>query len=347
MINKSREESMSNTITRRQVLAYGASTIVASAALGSTAAYAQKQTLRLGHVLAPTHPFHLALEQAARDSAAATSGALELQVFPSSQLGTERDLHVAIRTGGVEMLLGSPGGASVHLKELAILTAPYLFRDDAHWQAVAFGEIGEGWKKRIVEQSGVHIVGWFPLGTRHVVSRTAPFETIAAIQGQKIRVADLAPYPQVFQGFGAIPTPIAFAEMYQALEAGIVDGADTPLDIILSQKLFEVSKFVNLIGWSVASPGPILISDATWQQLSEEHRAALQKALRGATDYVIHALTDGEAKIKQDLENAGMTLVTPTDLPAWQDAAAKAIPALAETWGGDVSLYQKIRDVGA
>jgi tripartite ATP-independent transporter DctP family solute receptor len=336
---------MNPKFSRRQMLAYGVSGLAAGAVLGPTAAFAQQQVLRLGHVLAPTHPFQLGLEQAAGELATATSDAVKLELFPSSQLGTERDLHVAIRTGGVEMLLGSPGGASVHLKELAILTAPYLFRDDAHWQAVVFGEIGEEWKKKIFDQSGVRIVGWFPLGTRHVVSRTGPYETLAAIQGQKIRVADLPPYPQVFQGFGAIPTPIAFAEMYQALESGIVDGADVPLDIIMSQKLFEVSKFVNLISWSVASPGPILISDAAWQQLSADQQAALEKSIRGATDYVIHALTDGEAAIKQSLIDAGMTLVTPTDLPAWQEAAAKAIDGLAESWGGDVSLYQKIRDV--
>ncbi len=338
---------MNSKLSRRQMLAYGASAMAAGAVLAPSAASAQEQVLRLGHVLAPTHPFHLALEQAATELAAATGGSVKLEVFPSSQLGTERDLHVAIRTGGVEMLLGSPGGASVHLKELAILTAPYLFRDDAHWQAVAFGEIGADWKKRTAEQAGVQIVGWFPLGTRHVVSRTAPYENLAAIQGQKIRVADLAPYPQVFQGFGAIPTPIAFAEMYTALETGIVDGADTPLDIIMSQKLFEVAKYVNLISWSVASPGPILISGQAWSQLTEDQRAALEKAIRGATDYVIHALTDGEAEIKSQLVGAGMTLVEPTDLPAWQDAAAKAIPGLAETWGGDVSLYDKIRSVKA
>lgn len=338
---------MTSRFTRRQALQLGAAALAAPTILSPSRAFAQETTLRIGHVLAPTHQFHLGLELAAKSVAAATSDRVKIEVFPSSQLGTERDMNVAIRTGGVDGVLASPGGASVHLKELAILDAPYLFRDNAHWQAVVEGPIGQEWQKKIVEQSGVHIVGWFHRGTRHVISRTAPYETIAAIKDQKIRVADLPPYPQVFQGFGAIPTPIAFAEMYQALESGIVDGADVPLDTILSQKLFEVSKFVNLIAWSFAAPGPILVSDQVWSSLSADDQAALVAAIKEGSNLVTDAFTNGEEEVKQQLLDAGMTISTPTDLPAWEAAAAAAIPTLADSWGGDVSLYQKIRDVQA
>lgn len=335
---------MTARFTRRQALQLGASALAASALMVPGRAFAQQTTLRIGHVLAPTHQFHLGLELAAKSAAAATSDRVKLEIFPSSQLGTERDMNVAVRTGGVDGLLASPGGASVHLKELAILDAPYLFRDNAHWQAVVDGQIGEEWKKKIVEQSGVRIIGWFHRGTRHVISRAAPYETLAAIKDQKIRVADLPPYPQVFQGFGAIPTPIAFAEMYQALESGIVDGADVPLDTILSQKLFEVSKFVNLIAWSFAAPGPVLLSDQAWTQLSAADQVALVAAVKEGSAFVTDAFTNGEQSVKTQLVEAGMTLSTPTDLPAWQEAAANAIPTLAESWGGDVALYERIRD---
>lgn len=336
---------MTNALSRREALKLGASAIAISAIGLPTAALAQQTVLRIGHVLAPTHQFQLGLELAGKSVEAATAGRVKIEVFPSSQLGTERDMNVAIRTGGIEGTLASPGGASVHLKELAILDAPYLFRDNAHWQAVVDGPIGEEWKKKIVEQSGVHIVGWFHRGTRHVLSRAAAYNTIADIQGQKVRVADLPPYPQVFQAFGAIPTPIAFAEMYQALESGIVDGADAPLDTMLSQKLFEVSKFVNLIAWSFAAPGPILVSDAAWSALGAEDQAALVAAIRQGSQFVTDAFTNGEEEVKNKLIEAGMTLSTPTDLPAWQAAAAKAIPGLAESWGGDLALYDKIRSV--
>lgn len=338
---------MNHTLSRRRVLALGASALATAGLFGTSRAFAQQTTLRIGHVLAPTHQFHLGLELAAKSAAAATAGRVKMEIFPSSQLGTERDMNVAIRTGGVDGLLASPGGASVHLKELAILDAPYLFRDNAHWQAVVDGPIGDDWKKKIVEQSGVHIVGWFHRGTRHVISRTAPYPTIGAIQNQKIRVADLPPYPQVFQGFGAIPTPIAFSEMYQALESGIVDGADVPLDTILSQKLFEVSKFVNLIAWSFAAPGPILLSDQAWSQLGADDRTALVAAVKEGSALVTDAFTSGEAAVRTQLTAAGMTLSTPTDLPAWAAAAAAAIPTLAQSWGGDVDLYARIRDIKA
>lgn len=310
------------------------------------AASQSPRILRIGHVLAPSHPFHVGLERAAAQLETATSGRVRLQVFPSSQLGTERDMNVAIRTGGIDMLLASPGGASVHLKELAILDAPFLFRDNAHWQGVVDGPIGEGWKQRIAATSKVHIVGWFHRGTRHVISRTRPYETLGAMARQKIRVADLPPYPQVFRALGAVPTPIAFAEMYSALQAGVVDGADAPLDTIASQKLFEVAKYVNLVAWSFAAPGPILISDAAFQSLEAEDRKALVAAIGTGSAFVTETFTSGEEAAKKQIVASGMVLSTPTDLPAWRAAGEKAIPELAPSWGGDVALYQRIRDHG-
>ena len=336
---------MTSEYSRRRLLSMGGGALVAgSALLGSAGARAQTQTLRIGHVLAPSHMFHQGLELASRKLEESTSGRVKMQVFPSSQLGTERDMHIAIRTGGIDMLLGSPGGASVHLKELAILAAPYLFRSNPHWQGVVYGPIGEDWKRKMAAASKVHLMGWFHLGTRHVISRTKPYDTLTAMANQKIRVADLAPYPQVFRALGAVPTPIAFAEMYQALQAGIVDGADAPLDVIASQKLFEVAKYVNLVSWSFASPGPILMSDAAFTQLGADLPKAVEAALRVGSNFVTDAVTNGEEATKKQLIAQGMVMNTPTDLPAWRAAAAKAIPELAPTWGGDAALYARIRD---
>jgi len=341
---------MSTELSRRQLLKLGgAAAVGAPALLGAAGArgQSQTQTLRIGHVLAPTHAFHQGLELAARKLDESTNGRIKLQVFPSSQHGTERDMHIAIRTGGIDMLLGSPGGASVHLKELAILAAPYLFRSNAHWQAVVYGPIGDDWKRKAQATSKVNILGWFHLGTRHVISRTKPYDTLAAMASQKIRVADLPPYPQVMRALGAVPTPIAFAEMYQALQAGVVDGADAPLDVIASQKLFEVAKYVNLVAWSFASPGPVLMSDAAFTQMSADSQKAVVAAVREGSNFVTDAVTNGEEATKKQLAGLGMVMNTPTDLPAWRAAAAKAIPELAPTWGGDVALYAKIRDYPA
>lgn len=333
---------MTSRISRRGLLmaagAAGAAGIVAPSVLR-----AQEKVLRCGHVLAPTHQFHQGLELAAKEVAATTGGRVKMQVFPSSQLGTERDMNIAIRTGGVDMVLASPGGASVHLKELAVIDAPFLFKDNPHWQRVVYGPIGEGWRTKVADASKVRIAGWFHRGTRHVISRNAPYATLAAMKGQKVRVADLPPYPQVFRALGAVPTPIAFAEMYQALQSGVVDGADAPLDTILSQKLFEVSKYANLVAWSFAAPGPILISDPAWQGLQDGDRKALEAALRKASDFVTAAFTDGEESVKKQLVEKGMILVVPTDPDAWREAAAKSIPELASTWGGDAGLYDRIR----
>lgn len=310
----------------------------------SGAALAQDVTLKLGHVLAPTHQFHHGMVLAAEKLKELTDGRIALEVFPSSQLGTERDMHVSIRTGGVDMLLASPGGASVHLPELAVVDAPYLFKSDPHWKAVVYGDIGAEWEEKIVSASGVHIAGWFPRGTRHVVTKGIPLNTISDIQNVKIRVADIAPYPQVFQAFGATPTPVAFAEMYSALQTGVVNGADAPLDTILTQKLHEVSDHVNLIAWSFAAPGPILMSGNAYAQLSEEDFVHLEEALKLGTDFITQAFADSQDAVTEELKARGMTFVEPTDIDAWREAAANALPTLAQLWGGDEALYLRIRD---
>lgn len=320
-----------------------AGAVLAALSFGGSAV-AQDVTLKLGHVLAPSHQFHEGMLLAAEKLTELTDGRIALEVFPSSQLGTERDMHVSIRTGGVDMMLASPGGASVHLPELAVLDAPYLFESDPHWKAVVYGDVGAEWEGKIVSSSGVHIAGWFPRGTRHVVSKGIPLNTIDDIQNVKIRVADIAPYPQVFQAFGATPTPVAFAEMYSALQTGVVDGADAPLDTILAQKLHEVSDHVNLIAWSFAAPGPILMSSNAHAQLSEEDRAHLDEALKVGTDFITEAFAESQNAVTEELKEKGMTFVEPSDIGAWREAAASALPTLAELWGGDEALYIRIRD---
>ncbi len=332
-------------IVRRDFMRLAATGTVALAAAAGRPARAA-ETFKLGHVLAPTHQFHTGMELAARRLAETTDGRLRMEVYPSSQLGTERDMHVALRTGAVDMLLASAGGASVHLREIAVLDAPYLFRDEDHWRKVVYGDIGKRWEQQVVAASGAHIVGWFPRGKRHVISRVRAYNTIGEIRGQKIRVADLPLYPTVFRAFGAVPTPIAFAEMYSALESGIVDGADAPLDSIPAMRLNEVARFLTLIEWSNAAPGPVLMSAAAWARVPAGDRERFAAAIREGTEFIAQAFVDQEEQLKRDLARQGMTIVTPTDMPAWRQAAAeRAIPDLARVWGGDVNLYSTIVNV--
>src|SRR4029079_17787664 len=139
---------------------------------------------------------------------------------------------------------------------------------------------------KLTAATKLHIVGWFHTGTRHVISKNRPYGTLQAIANQKIRVAEPPPYPQVFRALGAIPTPISFAEMYSALEANVVDGADVPLDIISSQKLFEVTKFVNLISWSTGNPGPILVSEAASARIGPDGLRLVETAVRDGSNFV-------------------------------------------------------------
>ena len=302
--------------------------------------------LKLGDALAPDHPFNIGMNLTAKLVDEQTDGRVKIEIFPSSQLGTERDMHVSIKTGTLDMLLASPGGASVHLKKLAVLDAPYLFRhDDKHWRDVVYGDIGKEFTEETYAADHVHIVGWFFKGERHVISRTKPYPHIADIKGQKIRVADFEPFPTVFRSFGATPTPIAFAEMYGALQSGVVDGADVPLDSIKAMKLYEVASKVTLIGWSYAAPGLVLMSDNAYNSISAADRDILMKAIKQGTDKIAELMIGNEEQTKADLKAEGIEFTEPADLSEWQDAAAKAIPDLAKLWGGDASLYFRIKDV--
>jgi tripartite ATP-independent transporter DctP family solute receptor len=299
---------------------------------------------KLGHALAPTHPFHLGMTRTAEVIAERTKGAVKIEVFPSSQLGTDRDRIASIKTGGHDMDLQAPGGASVLLPELGVIDAPYLFRDDAHWRAVVKSSIVREWNERLVKEQGVRIVGWFFKGIRHVTTRNRPVNTINDIRGMKIRVADFPPFPQVYRAFGATPTPIAFAEMYQALATGTVDGADIPSESMLHQKLSEVSRYLNLIAWSYAAPGVVLVNERKYQIfLSADQKRIMAEAVEEGTELIFRLMRDGEADTLKKIEATGVRLVKPTDLPEWRKRALEvAVPELARTWGGDASLYSRL-----
>ena len=251
----------------------------ASLAAGLVVASGASATeFKLGHVYEATHPIHTAAVAAGESFAACTGGTHSIAVFPASQLGKETALNEQIQFGGVDMILTGQIFASAAYPALAIGAAPYIFRDRDHALAYrdsdVFKDLWAGWS----EATGQKMMGAAYFGAFQVGSQGAPVNGPDDMAGLKIRVPDSPFYKAFPDAVGANPTPVAFAEVYLALQQGVVTATVNPVPVIHAKKFYEVLDYVAMTNHLVeyvlwVSGGHV------WSSLSDDEKACLQTAV--------------------------------------------------------------------
>jgi tripartite ATP-independent transporter DctP family solute receptor len=239
-------------------------------------------TLTLGHGAAPGNPRSVAAERMAALLKERSNGRIELRVAGSAQLGDDAAMITALRTGTLDLSVNSQGASSAVLPELAALGLPFLFSSAAAAYKVVDGPIAAEFAKRF-EPAGLVSLGFWDNGIRHVTNSKRPIAKPEDLKGLKMRTPPDPMTIDIFQSLGAATQQIAFAELYVALQQGVVDGQENPLANIHSSKLFEVNKFVSLTGhkWEC---NPVLASRAGWGKLSADDRKLVQDVAREAGD---------------------------------------------------------------
>ena len=272
-----------------------ASTVALAAAVSGGPAAAQ-QVLRLGHVYDPSHPMHMAAVDAATAFGNCTGGSQTIEVFPASQLGSENALNEQIRFGGVDIIFTGQIFASSSYPQLAIGAAPYIFssRDQAlrYRTSDTFSTLWEGWN----DATGQHILSAGYFGSFNVSSND-PIVTPADMEGMRVRVPDSPIYMAFPRAVGANPTPVAFAEVYLALQQGLVSGSVNPLPVTNSMRFYEVQEYVALTGHLVEYVLWI-VGDHVWSGLSEEARACMTDAATAFGDASTATIVDQENTLR-------------------------------------------------
>jgi tripartite ATP-independent transporter DctP family solute receptor len=291
----------------------------ALAAAAATPAMAQTK-LKWAHVYETSEPYHKWSVWAGDEIKKRTNGRYEVQVFPASSLGKESDINQGLTLGTVDIVLTGASFAAQSYKPLAISYFPFIFRDAEHQFKYArsdvFKELASGYDKA----SGNHITAMTYYGARHVTSNR-PIAKPEDMKGLKIRVPDAPAYLAFPKALGANPTPIAFAEVYLALQNGTVEAQENPLPTIEAKKFFEVQKNISLTGHIVDSLLTV-VSGSTWGKLSDADKKVFTDVMVEAADKASREIAASEVRLAEEFKKRGNNVIT-VDKKAFQDAVLK------------------------
>lgn len=297
------------TLSRRTlVIASGA----ASLAAGLRLAHAQKAqfTFKYANNQPPQHPMNVRLKEAVEAIAKETNGRLEIQVFPSNQLGSDTDTLSQLRSGGVEMFNLSGLILSTLVTPAALNGLGFAFSSyDAVWKAMD-GDVGEYIRAQIAKANILALDRIWDNGFRQMTSSTKPINTAEDLRGFKIRVPVSPMWTSLFKAFDSAPTSINASEMYTALQTKVVDGQENPLAVISNFKLYEVQKFCSVTNhmwdgfWT-------LINRRAWERLPADVQQIAARHINAAAVAERADLAAQNTQLRQSLEANGMVFNTP------------------------------------
>jgi tripartite ATP-independent transporter DctP family solute receptor len=303
-----------------------AASVLALAAGGATA----QTKLKFAHVYETSEPYHTAALWAAGEIGKRTGNRYTMEVFPASTLGKESDINQGLTLGTVDVIYTGQLFTGRTHGPMAIGGAPYMFRDFAHWKAFAasplFTELTEGYRQK---SGGNKVLAITYYGERHVTSNK-PINKPEDMKGLKIRVPDAPLYTMFPRAVGANPTPIAFAEVYLALQNGTVDAQENPLPTIDAKKFYEVQKFIVLTG-HITDALLTIVGGPTWSKLSEADRKTFEEVFREAAARATAEIVESEKKMAAEFEKRGKTVVR-VDRKPFRDATVKLHNGPDATW---------------
>jgi len=318
-------------------------TLLAAAvvALAGPMGLAQAQTkLKWAHVYETSEPYHTESVWAAEEIKKRTNGKFEIQVFPASSLGKETDINQGMQLGTVDMIISGPSFAARSYPRLGIAYYPFIFRDGDHLLAYAksavFKEMIDGYR----EKTGIQILAYTYYGARHTTSQK-PFTDCAGMKGLKIRVPDVPAYRATPEACGANPTPIAFAEVYLALQNGTVDAQENPLTTIEAKKFYEVQKAIMLTG-HIVDGLTTQVAPHVWTKLTDAEKKIFTDVALEAAARATAQIKKREAELVDEFKKKGLTIVT-VNRQSFVDAVLKN--KSVESLGFDKKDYDRIASI--
>ncbi len=293
-------------------------------ALLAAPAVQAKTILKLGTSTQPTHIYNVAAEYFAKLVAERSGGEIEVQVFPSSQLGSERDMVEGLQLGSLEMTLTSTGPMGNFVPQVKLFNLPFLFKDRESCYRVLDGEIGTQIADSFTKV-GIRSLGWYENGFRNITNSKVAINSPDDMKGLKIRVMEDDVFILTMKALGASPLPMAFGELYTALEQKTVDAQENPLAVIHSSRFFEVQKYLAMTG-HFYSPAVLLISEMTWKKLTPEQQQLIATAASEARDYERQISLQADQELEAACEKEGMIVTRPDKEPF-----AKAVASVYTT----------------
>ena len=288
-------------------------------------------TLKMNISVAQNSHYGVAIDTFAREVEKRTNGRYKVQNFYAGALGAERESIEGVQLGTLDLTMTSTGPVPNFVPEVAILDIPFLFRDYAHARAVLDGPIGQDLLKKFDAKS-IKALAWGENGFRHMTNNKHPVTTPDDLKGLKMRTMENPIHIEAYRQFGILPTPMAFTEVFTALQQGTVDGQENPLSVITSAKLEQVQKYLSLTG-HVYSPALILMSKAQFDKLSPADQQAFIDAAKEAAKANRARIDDDEKRAVGELRAKGMAVVDTLDKSKFQATLTPVYADFAKKFG--------------
>jgi tripartite ATP-independent transporter DctP family solute receptor len=296
-------------------------------------AHAQGKTIiRYGDVLPANYPSVVALEVAGKEIAEKTGGRIEMQVFPASQLGSQRDMIEALGSNALQLYTDGAGTFGSWVPAISVLEAPYVWRDAGQMARGMASADAKALGEQLVKSRGMRILDTIYYGTRQLTTADKAVSHPKDMAGFKLRVPPVDVFNAMAEAWGARPTPINFGELYLALKQGVVDGEENPLPTIQSAKLYEVQKYLVLTA-HIITPRFVVVNETFWRGLTDADRTTIQAAIAKAVTTANAEIIKQENELQGTFAKSGMTVIKP-DVAAFRDAVLKTVPQKFEArWG--------------
>jgi TRAP-type transport system periplasmic protein len=312
-----------------------------SLAAGLMSAASAQTVLKLGYATAASSHYGVGSTVFCDDIEKGTQGRYKCQQFPASALGGEREMIEAVQLGTLDLVNTSTGPVGNFVPEVKIVDIPFLFRDYDHARKVMDGPIGQDILTKFPSK-GLIALAWTENGFRHMTNSKRPIIKPADASGLKMRTMENKVHMDGYKTFGIQPTPMAFPEVFGALQQGTVDGQENPIPVILASKFAQVQKHLSLTG-HVYSPGLLITSPRLMNKLSDADKKVFYDAAQKAKVAQRKKVNEDENNGIAQLEKDGMSVVRKVDGQAFRDALVPAYAAYSKEFGAD--NIRKIQDV--
>ena len=282
-----------------------------SLTVGLVTTAAAQTTMRISISVAQNSHQGVGIDTFAKEVEKRTNGRYKIQTFYSGSLGGERESIEAVQLGTQELTFTSTGPVPNFVPEARILDIPFLFRDKAHARAVLDGPIGQDMLTKF-EAKGFKALAWAENGVRHMTNSKRAVNSPDDLKGLKMRTMENPVHVTAYKGLGIVTTPMAFPEVFTALQQGTVDGQENPLSVIMAAKFDQVQKHLSLTG-HVYSPAIFLMTKAAYDKLTAADKQAFLDAAKEAAKANRARVDEDDTKGVAELRAKGMNVVENVD----------------------------------
>lgn len=298
------------------------------------------EVIKLAHSLDVNHSVHKAMVKMGEDLVEISGGKMQLEIYPSQQLGTERECIELLQIGSLDMTKVSVGVMENFAPRMKVFGLPYLFKDRAHSFKVLDGPIGQELLDEGT-QFWIKGLGYYDAGSRSFYTKDKPINSPDDLVGLKIRVMESVTAMDMVKSLGGSPTPISWGELYTSLQQGVVDGAENNPPSFYLSRHYEVCKYYSLDEHTVL-PDVLIMGTHIWDRLSEQEKKWLQKAVDASVTYQRQLWAAAEKEALEAVQKAGVTVLRPN-----KTAFSDDVKGVYEDYGKDkdiLSLINRIKN---